>query len=198
MTIADKIEINPKVMMGKPVIRGTRIPVELILRKLGEGATEGDLLDEMRFAHNRIIDDDTASVIGNTFLQSSASHIFHMVTTWGADVLKFSNIAELRKGCVADYITIRTISDESRGYYEVDKLCSSHRSDLALVVKGGIPRIGDPDMMAKFPQVQTVAATLDGVPKAIHIDLARRIHQCMLKEPGLEVDALPTKKFWLI
>ena len=26
-------------MMGKPVIRGTRIPVELILRKLGEGAT---------------------------------------------------------------------------------------------------------------------------------------------------------------
>jgi uncharacterized protein (DUF433 family) len=32
-------------MLGKPVIRGTRIPVELILRKLGEGATEGDLLD---------------------------------------------------------------------------------------------------------------------------------------------------------
>jgi uncharacterized protein (DUF433 family) len=27
------------------VIRGTRIPVELILRKLGEGATEDDLLD---------------------------------------------------------------------------------------------------------------------------------------------------------
>jgi uncharacterized protein (DUF433 family) len=32
-------------MLGKPVIRGTRIPVELILRKLGEGATEADLLD---------------------------------------------------------------------------------------------------------------------------------------------------------
>ena len=32
-------------MMGKPVIRGTRIPVELILRKLSEGATEDDLLD---------------------------------------------------------------------------------------------------------------------------------------------------------
>ena len=39
------IEINPKVMLGKPVIRGTRIPVELILRKLGEGATEQGLLD---------------------------------------------------------------------------------------------------------------------------------------------------------
>jgi uncharacterized protein (DUF433 family) len=32
-------------MLGKPVIRGTRIPVELILRKLSEGASEADLLD---------------------------------------------------------------------------------------------------------------------------------------------------------
>ena len=43
--LADRIEVNPAVMLGKPVIRGTRIPVELILRKLGEGATEADLLD---------------------------------------------------------------------------------------------------------------------------------------------------------
>lgn len=41
----DRIEVNPKVMLGKPVIRGTRIPVELLLRKLGEGATEAQLLD---------------------------------------------------------------------------------------------------------------------------------------------------------
>ncbi len=40
-----RIEMNPKVMLGKPVIRGTRIPVELILRKLSEGASEADLLD---------------------------------------------------------------------------------------------------------------------------------------------------------
>lgn len=45
MTITDRIEINPRVMLGKPVIRGTRIPVELILRKLSEGASEADLLD---------------------------------------------------------------------------------------------------------------------------------------------------------
>jgi uncharacterized protein (DUF433 family) len=31
-------------MMGKPVIRGTRLTVELILRKLGDGATHADLL----------------------------------------------------------------------------------------------------------------------------------------------------------
>jgi uncharacterized protein (DUF433 family) len=45
MALHENIEINPEVMLGKPVIRGTRIPVELILRKLGEGATEHDLLD---------------------------------------------------------------------------------------------------------------------------------------------------------
>jgi len=32
-------------MSGKPVIKGTRIPVELILRKLGEGISEKDLFD---------------------------------------------------------------------------------------------------------------------------------------------------------
>ena len=43
--LLDRIERNPKVMMGKPVIKGTRIPVELILRKLSEGATLEELLD---------------------------------------------------------------------------------------------------------------------------------------------------------
>jgi uncharacterized protein (DUF433 family) len=42
---ADRIEVDPNVMMGKPIIRGTRITVELILRKLAEGAAEADLLD---------------------------------------------------------------------------------------------------------------------------------------------------------
>jgi uncharacterized protein (DUF433 family) len=45
MTVHDRIEINPKIMLGKPVIRGTRIPVELIVRKLSEGADEKTLLE---------------------------------------------------------------------------------------------------------------------------------------------------------
>jgi uncharacterized protein (DUF433 family) len=45
MTLTDRIEMNPRVMLGKPVIRGTRIPVELILRRLSEGASEADLVD---------------------------------------------------------------------------------------------------------------------------------------------------------
>ena len=60
MTITDRIEINPNVMLGKPVIRGTRITVELILRKLSEGATVADLLD----AYPRLTPDDVQAAIG--------------------------------------------------------------------------------------------------------------------------------------
>ena len=60
MTITDRIEVNPKVMMGKPVIRGTRITVELILRKLSEGATLADLLD----AYPRLTPEDIQAAIG--------------------------------------------------------------------------------------------------------------------------------------
>ncbi len=45
MELAKKIEANPLIMLGKPVIKGTRITVELIVRKLGEGATVDELLD---------------------------------------------------------------------------------------------------------------------------------------------------------
>ena len=38
------IEQNPKIMLGKPVIKGTRLTVELILERLGQGAPVEDLL----------------------------------------------------------------------------------------------------------------------------------------------------------
>ena len=60
MTVTDRIEINAKVMMGKPMIRGTRITVELILRKLSEGAKEADLLD----AYPRLTKEDIQAAIG--------------------------------------------------------------------------------------------------------------------------------------
>jgi uncharacterized protein (DUF433 family) len=47
----DRVEINPEVMGGKPVIRGTRIPVELVLRKLGAGmSAEAILADHPRLS----------------------------------------------------------------------------------------------------------------------------------------------------
>ena len=45
MNINELIESIPETMRGKPIIRGTRIPVELIVRKMGEGASIEDLLD---------------------------------------------------------------------------------------------------------------------------------------------------------
>jgi uncharacterized protein (DUF433 family) len=45
----ERIEMNPDVMGGKPVIRGTRVPVELVLRKLGAGMPpEAILVDHPR------------------------------------------------------------------------------------------------------------------------------------------------------
>jgi len=40
------IVVDPKIMMGKPVIKGTRIPVELILEKLAAGESEDQILKE--------------------------------------------------------------------------------------------------------------------------------------------------------
>ena len=53
-TYHDRIEKKPDVMLGKPVIKGTRIPVELIIQKLGEGASIPDLHD----AYPNIADKD--------------------------------------------------------------------------------------------------------------------------------------------
>jgi uncharacterized protein (DUF433 family) len=56
---SERIEIDAQVMMGKPVIKGTRITVELLLRKLAEGATEADLLD----AYPRLTREDIRAAI---------------------------------------------------------------------------------------------------------------------------------------
>lgn len=55
----NRVEINADVMQGKPVIRGTRIPVELLLRKLAEGATTTDLID----AYPRLTPDDIRAAL---------------------------------------------------------------------------------------------------------------------------------------
>ncbi len=143
--------------------------------------SEGDLLDEMRFAADWYKDQNGYWL---------AVHMVTRTTLRWAEPLK-DMVVKFRPDNCADHVVIRNSGDAAK------ELCESRRADLALIVRDGLPRIGDPDIMAKFPHVQTVAATLDGIEKRIHIDLARQIHRCQLKEPGLEVDGLPDKRFWL-
>ncbi len=44
--LLERITLNPKVMVGKPVIRGTRLTVEFILNLLAHGASVEEILDE--------------------------------------------------------------------------------------------------------------------------------------------------------
>jgi uncharacterized protein (DUF433 family) len=68
MPAQDRIEINPKVMLGKPIIRGTRVTVELILRKLGEGAAHRELLE----AYPNLTENDLQAAI--TFAADTLAH----------------------------------------------------------------------------------------------------------------------------
>ena len=43
-----RIVLDPKVMVGKPVIRGTRLTVDYVLNLLAHGATEQEILEEYK------------------------------------------------------------------------------------------------------------------------------------------------------
>jgi len=72
MKTYEKIEINPNIMFGKPVIKGTRITVEQILRKLAGGMTveeiitdhphlrKEDILAAQEFAADYLADEEIA------------------------------------------------------------------------------------------------------------------------------------------
>lgn len=44
-----RIVVNPKIMLGKPVIKGTRLPVEIIVEKIAYGADLNDLKKDYPF-----------------------------------------------------------------------------------------------------------------------------------------------------
>ena len=64
-TLLSRITINPKVMRGKPVIRGTRLTVQYILKLLADGMSIDDLLHE----YDGLVRDD----ISACFLYASSA-----------------------------------------------------------------------------------------------------------------------------
>lgn len=47
--LLERISINPKIMSGKPVIKGTRITIEIVIEKLADGATIPEILEDYPF-----------------------------------------------------------------------------------------------------------------------------------------------------
>jgi uncharacterized protein (DUF433 family) len=71
----DRIQSRADTMMGKPVIRGTRITVEHILRKLADGWSDKDICD----AYPQISADDIQAA-----LAFAADNLAHP-TVWAAE-----------------------------------------------------------------------------------------------------------------
>jgi cytosine/adenosine deaminase-related metal-dependent hydrolase len=132
---------------------------------------DGDLLDELR----------TASGIFN-------HECLDFVTMDAAHALRQDDVGHLKVHAQGDWIVLAHRKGNQ------PHLKDAKRADLALVVLAGIPQIGDPDMMARFPHIETVPATLDGKPKAIRRGLAERIWTCTLKEPGLQIAEPPKRQ----
>lgn len=55
----DRITVNPDIMLGKPIIKGTRITVEIILKKLSDGMT----VEELLTAYPHLTKDDILAAI---------------------------------------------------------------------------------------------------------------------------------------
>jgi|GEM_PF-143514 cytosine/adenosine deaminase-related metal-dependent hydrolase len=138
---------------------------------------DGDFLDEIRAAYTYM----------KTYPNVNHEYKFHFIVNLGNAFIFINEnkslYGYLNLGAPADWIA----------YPQSKKIYELRRADLALVVRGGIPQIGDPDLMLKFPHVTSIEATLDGVPKRIHIDLARQIARCSLHEPGLQLLQSPFK-----
>ena len=72
MNFSERIEVNPKILMGKPVIKGTRISVELILEKLAANETEENILQ----AHPHITKEDIKAALAFTAQALNGENIY--------------------------------------------------------------------------------------------------------------------------
>lgn len=65
----EKIEINPKILLGKPVFKGTRIPIYVILDMLAEGMSVQEILK----SYPDLKEEDIKAAI--QFASDTAKHI---------------------------------------------------------------------------------------------------------------------------
>lgn len=125
-----------------------------------------DLLDEM----------DDAARRG----ELHANDVLDLATTAAARMLRLPWHGHLAPGAHADLVVV-----EDRGGHPAQSLVGIERSQLRAVVRGGLPRVADPDFAHWFDAagVDAVPVLLDGRPKLLERSLADAALVAM--EPGL-------------
>ncbi|MDP2167603.1 MAG: DUF433 domain-containing protein [Thermodesulfovibrionales bacterium] len=68
-TYRERIEINPQILLGKPVFKGTRIPLYVVLDLLAEGKTPRDIVGD----YPDLTEEDVMAAI--QFASDTAKHI---------------------------------------------------------------------------------------------------------------------------
>jgi cytosine/adenosine deaminase-related metal-dependent hydrolase len=101
-----------------------------------------------------------------------------MVTDVAAKLLRLPDRGSLRPGLRADLLVLP--GDKNLG--------DADRRDVSLVVINGVPRFGEARYARSAgPGSDWIEVTIDGTPKLLDADTARRLAQCCLAEPGLEI-----------
>ncbi len=113
-----------------------------------------------------------------------ARRVLGMVSTEAARLLRLSEYGRLEHDAPADLVIVANGTNDA---YET--LLKCQRSDLRLVMVGGHPRIGQPDLEPLFEMTRTPfePVELDGVKKLLARDLHRRLTRLTITEPGLEL-----------
>ncbi len=75
--LLNRVVINPKIMAGKPVIRGTRITVEIILKKLGQNIDFQEILED--FPRLKIEDIKAAVIYAESLVENT--EVFPLFTS---------------------------------------------------------------------------------------------------------------------
>jgi cytosine/adenosine deaminase-related metal-dependent hydrolase len=154
----------------------TESGVRLLLGSDSRLTADGDLLDELRCAI-QCWQNPTALLKGVFFDPTTVCYAEN-------------RYIPLQSGTSADFIITQSTADDA------SNLCQMTRSELALVVRNGQAQIGNSDLMKHLGTDRCLDAKLDGKAKAIHRSLAERIQGCRLKEPGLEVEPIPKKRWF--
>ena len=130
---------------------------------------ERDLLEELRRAGK------AANV--------KPADLLRMVTTNAARLLRIPAAGRLAPGLPADLVVFPPLAPDP-----ADALLALDRSRIRLVVVGGRPLAGAPELSPAFGArgVATASAELDGGARILDGALARRIQASSLAEPGLE------------